>query len=394
MKKILYILGAAIWLSGCIEPYEVDIPDSSQILVVNGMITDKAETYAIDLTWSSPVDGEGFDKVSNATVSVESRDGETYLFQSAGGGRYLSDAANFQGEAGKEYRLLIDLPGANYASEWILLRESPPIESLYAEYDERVNSEGPVEGMQVFLNTGDPSGETRYYRWEWVETWRYQAQFAALVNYLGFDQLEEKESFSTCYHVDSSRVIKVATTAQNIEDRLNGYPLLYIDTETNKLASRYSILVRQYVMSEEEFFFWKTIQESIENVGSLFDRQPQSRTGNVHNINDETEPVLGYFSATSVAEKRLYIDRNDLPERTVVYTKFRECYRGLDTVFKADYIGQEEVDEAVFREISYGKVFYNIFGFPIISGYILTSPECSDCRELGGTSIKPDFWED
>jgi len=146
-------------------------------------------------------------------------------------------------------------------------------------------------------------------------------------------------------------------------------------------------------MSEQEFLFWKTIKESTENIGSLFDRQPQSRLGNIQNLNDPTEAVLGYFSASGLSSKRIFIDRSELPLGIRVYNGFRECGTNLDTLQRENAgFTQEEIDANIFAKINQGQVFYDFADRPFISGYIFTSPECSDCRELGGTEVKPDFW--
>ncbi|MEM6345306.1 MAG: DUF4249 domain-containing protein [Bacteroidota bacterium] len=392
MKTPLYLL-LLVFLVACIEPFEVDIPAGERFLVVEGFITDQAEAYTVKLSYSSPVSAEGFEVVSNASVSVERQSGASFDFTETTQGTFQSDPLNFQAQIGESYRLLIEINGQSYASSFVPLKASPPIGELRWQFDQRVTAEGPLAGIQIFVDTEDPEANSRYYRYQWVETWKYGIALPANYIYIGNDQSQTIQAFPTCYATEISQGINIASSTQNEGDRLVGHPLTYVTTQTNRLDKRYSILVKQYVMEEEEFLFWKTIKESTENVGSLFDRQPQSRLGNLQNINDPTEPVLGYFSASAVSEKRLYVNRSELPPTTRVNNGFRECFLTLDTLSLLEAgVTPEDRDATVFGKINNGQVFYDFRDRPFITGYIFTTKDCSDCRALGGSEIKPDFW--
>ncbi|MEL7341612.1 MAG: DUF4249 family protein, partial [Bacteroidota bacterium] len=254
---------------------------------------------------------------------------------------------------------------------------------------------GFFRGAQILINTSDPEQQSRFFRYDWIETWKYAVILPANYEYIGNNQTRTIQAYPTCYHTQPSSGIHIASSVQNDEDRLLGFPLYFVSTSTNRLDRRYSILVRQYVMSEEEFFFWKTIKESTENVGTLFDRQPQSRLGNLQNLNDPAEPVLGYFSASAVSSKRIYISRTELPPGTGVVNGNLECYQTLDTLqlFEAGFT-QEDRDFNVFSRINSGQVFYDLANRPVVTGYVFTTRGCSDCREQGGTEVVPDFWEE
>ncbi|MEL7531690.1 MAG: DUF4249 domain-containing protein [Bacteroidota bacterium] len=391
--KIYPYLFILLLLTACIEPYEVDIPAGERFLVVEGLITDQAEPYVVKLSYSSPVSETNFEPISNASVEVQSEDGQTFPFTLSADGIYVSDSSSFLAVVGQSYRLLLNIGGKSYASTLEQIKRSPPIDSIFWDYDSRVTSEGPVEGVQLFVNTNDPEANSRFYRYQWVETWKYGVLYPANYIYLGNDQSETVQAYPTCYKTESSVGINVASTAQNTEDRLLGHPLQFITTNTNRLDKRYSIFLRQYVMSEQEFLFWKTIKESTENIGSLFDRQPQSRLGNIQNLDDPSEAVLGYFSASGLSTKRIFIDRSELPLGIRVFNGFRECGTTIDTLMRINAgFTQEEIDANVFAKINQGQVFYDFADRPLITGYIFTTPECSDCREQGGTEVKPDFW--
>ena len=94
------------------------------------------------------------------------------------------------------------------------------------------------------------------------------------------------------------------------EDRVARLPLHFISNESDRLAERYSILVNQYSLNEDEYNYWEKLQNISEEVGSLYDITPSSIPGNIFCIEDPAEQVLGYFSVSAKTSKRTYIDEN------------------------------------------------------------------------------------
>ncbi|MEJ7664694.1 MAG: DUF4249 family protein [Hymenobacter sp.] len=53
---------------------------------------------------------------------------------------------------------------------------------------------------------------------------------------------------------------------------------------SSKLYYLYSILVRQYALTPEEFAYWDKLRKNTENLGTLFDPLPSQLSGNVHRL--------------------------------------------------------------------------------------------------------------
>ena len=60
-------------------------------------------------------------------------------------------------------------------------------------------------------------------------------------------------------------------------------------------------------MTCEAYQFWEHVQTVKAREGGLFETVPGNIVGNIHNVNDADERVLGYFYASSVTEKRIFI---------------------------------------------------------------------------------------
>lgn len=397
MKQLLL---PALWaclltlvLVRCVEPLAYDVIDLGQALVVEGVITDQEGPYTIALTWSSQLDTIGFLPVTGAYVRIEEEGGITETLSEGPQGKYSTALGGLRGQIGRKYQLHIDLAdGRQYESEWMELLRVPPIDSLYADLDEIATLTGPQRGMQIYLDTRDPENNTRYYRWTWDETWKYVVPYPDYLEFIG--QGQNLVTFADppneiCWQSSNSKLIRAETSIRNQEDVIAAYPLFFVPVEDHRLQIRYSLLVKQYAMAETEYLFWNQLVESTQTGGGLFDVQPQSVRGNVTNLANPGEPVLGYFSASAVAEKRLYINRAEVRSE-VDRDYLQNCTLNLDTIFTG--INSQD---SVLRRVRSGQVFYDFYlEATTIRGYILTSRECSDCTARGGTTEQPDFWID
>ena len=300
---------------------------------------------------------------------------------------------------GRRYKLHIRLnEGDRYKSSWVTLKKSPPIDSVYTAFEEKAttNKDEPLFGFQTYLDTHDPANGTRFYRWEWDETWQYAVPFPETWKYLGNNLLEPlNEAKEFCYTGTSSNTIIIGSSVGNGEDVISRQPISFVSTATNRLRLKYSLSVKQYALEEEEYFFWKGLQETNNDLGTLFDRQPQSVVGNIKNLDNPGVPVLGYFSASGVSESRIFLSRWNVPAEQLVSLRIPTGYHGcaLDTLL----LSEGATDEQIFKVIDIGTlVFYNFHTSLSgrILGYLFATKECSDCTLAGGVTEKPDFWED
>ena len=148
-------------------------------------------------------------------------------------------------------------------------------------------------------------------------------------------------------------------------------------------------MVKQYAMDQQEYLFWQSLKETAVDAGTLFDKQPQSVTGNIRSVNSD-EPVLGYFSASAISEKRIFLSTKDLPEDAAIdRTLTQQCFDTRRVVEKSP-TSEQEIQELLDR----GMIFFDWVVAPGagIVAYIFTTPICADCTEQGGTLEKPDYW--
>ena len=268
------------------------------------------------------------------------------------------------------------------------MKPSPPIDSIYFEREIRLTDAGDsLDGVRIMVDTHDPLGTSVYYKYSWIETYEIRPHYPSFYEWdfsvtpAAF--VRRNPEINLCFKTDTSRQVLIASTANLKADRVSEFEVNYVSTVSFRLKSQYSILVRQQTISEKSFRYWSEVKKTSESLGTPFTPQPYHLTGNVHNVDDPEEPVLGYFDASSVAQKRIFIDR-------------KKDLHGLT------YPGEPCISQLkTFSPREEGDVFKDEFNLFIQWGYLIVDgegalwapPECADCR-VHGVLERPSFWPD
>jgi hypothetical protein len=349
------------------------------LLVVEAFLSDGDENFTVRLSRSVPIDTTSFIPESGADILLLSADNEQYELYESDAGIYTSFSV-INPRAGKDYKLQIRTSdGRQYESEFVTMRITPPIDSVTFAFEEKPSA--GLKGMQVYVNSHDPSNNSWYYRWEWEEHWIFRTPFYSSIFWENGEVVQQEENINTCWLNGHSDNVYIGTTKNLSKDIVSKYPLHYVTTESDRLSNKYSLNVKQYSLSEESYNYWKELEKSTENLGTLFDPQPSTVQGNIYNINDETEVVLGYFDAASVEEKRVFISRGDLPPTSLpnVYNWCEDSTVSYNQIEEMMHYGYSLYTETVDQ---FGSTVY----------VMANSKYCVDCT-LRGSNIRPDFWE-
>lgn len=377
MKKIaIYLLlPAIVMISGCITSFIPDTDEDPDLLVVEALITDQAEAFQIRLSRSLPLGqrvspATRLKPVSGCMVFISDDQGQNYwVRESPVRGTYVTDPAMFRAVAGRVYRLSINggSSGDPYSYESLPMKmyPVPPIDSLFYErvlIRDKTQYTSAEEGCNVYLNTEDPSGECRYFRWDYAETWKFQLPYPVTNN--------------TCWISSNSDNINIKSTSVLSESKISRFPVKFISSQTDRLKVRYSILVNQYSLNEDEFAFWEKLQNISEEVGSLYDITPGTIPGNIVCLEDPSRQVLGYFSVSAKTSRRLYID----DYFRGIINLYSDCVS--DTIF-----GRGEIPDLNTRVWILEEQMYAMPPFRVLT----EKKFCADCS-VRGTTTKPDFW--
>lgn len=360
----------------CREPYTTpEIKTNNHYLVVSGFLNAGDTTYIILSRTRGLNDSTPNMPENSAQVSVIGSSGDISFLTDMGAGVYQSNNLDLNGAETYQLQILTS-DGNKYLSDTVSLLQTPPIDSVSWKQDSTGASN--KLGVNIYVATHDPSNPIGYYRWEYEETWKYRAQYESYLEFVsgslsarGMDQ----EVFF-CWHDQRSTSLVVGTTAQLSQNLIYEQPVNFIPQGSQKLGIKYSILVKQYSISKEAFEYWRNLQQTTELTGSIFDPLPAQINGNIRNMANASEPVLGFISASSAQEKRIFISNNEVP-------RWGYVIKGCEEIT----ISPDQFDQY------FGSGGYIPTGPRGIANVGATTPSCGDCRQTGGKTTVPPFWQ-
>lgn len=375
----------------CVEPYTPPLDQNlTDILVVDGFINFTERTASVKLSRTQFIYDEGPPPTERgANVSIEASTGDSFSLPEVSPGTYT--ASSLLLDKSVLYILHIGTQaGTEYMSDGIRILETPPIESL------SVGISNGGNGLNILIDTKDESGNTRYYSWQYEETYEYHAPFASGFTFENKipEVRKAEERIDRCWRTDVSTQINIASTDNLSEDILRRHPLTTISKDSPKISVRYSILVKQRAVSASEYSYLSQLQKTTEELGGLFDTPTIPVVGNVRQVNDANMPVLGYFSASEVMEKRFFVNREDIPAQILVPRPKFGCITETTCLIDGSTAGGPE-SCARLENLSESNILVTAvsggLGGPVVA-YTFTTQECGDCRVRGGTTDRPVFW--
>lgn len=374
MQRLLILLLFVV--AGCKEKYIPKVKDTiTNYVVVDGTINSGNGPTVIRISRTTKmVDSVRFNPETGASVSVQGNDNTNFPLVDRGSGIYSADRLTINNA--KQYRVHIKTKNGNeYASEYVEVKTTPSIDS--------VNWLRKPDGVQLYVNSHDAQGKTIYYRWEYEETWEQRSKFLARFDYVNKRVVEfDPNSLNIyyCWKSQSSTNILTGTSAALASDVIHLAPLVKIPNADERLAVRYSILVRQYALTKAGYDFYTLMKRNTEQLGDIFGPLPTEITGNVRSLSNPNEKVIGYVSASAITEKRIFIDESQVPN-----WNFNPDCQEKRVPNNADSI--EFYFEYLYKPYD---AEYNLDRK--IVAYFGTRPWCRDCRLRGGTNVKPSFW--
>ncbi|MCB2407361.1 DUF4249 domain-containing protein [Hymenobacter lucidus] len=368
-----------VLLSSCIDSYAPDVIEHPEsFLVVDGFINSRGVT-TIRLSRTVSLQNNGTIPVeTKAVLYLEDEAGLRYPLVEGKAGTYQSAALTLS--TAKKVRLRIKTAAQkDYASDYATVKVTPPIDA--------VNWRVQDGGVQVFVNAHDDTKQSRYYRWEYEETWEFTSAYRSYLEFKDGKMQPRRDDIYHCWSSENPTVIKLGNTVKLAQDIVSDFPLRLLPSNSVKLRYRYSMLVKQYVQTPDEYAYWEALRKNTESIGTLFDALPTQLTGNVHSLSDASEVVIGFVGAHSMTQKRLFIHYTELPRDWKYETGYEKCMV-LDTIPKPGEPSSVNV-LSYFLDNLYVPVD-QVVEAPQLT-YVASSADCIDCRKRG-TNVKPEFW--
>ncbi len=383
-------------LSGCVQQYNPPIRKLSiNYLIVDGIIVNGQDSTVINLSRTQNITDSAFTPLAEtgAICTIIGQYRDSYTLSEQPGGRYVISSLNLNNS--ESYQLqIVTTNGQKFLTDPFPVRQTPPVDSIHWQ------SNGQV--ISYYMNTHDPANNTKYYRWQYVATWQYHSIYPSeLIYQNGMLSIRTPDQqVYNCWDSVQSTDILVGTSAGLSSDVIYEHPLfsdslmvlvypvniqLILPEISQKYSVQYSVLVNQYAITEAAYNYWTNLRLNTEELGGLFSPEPSSQvSGNIHCITDTTQPVIGYITASTVRQKRIFVSFNDLfvgggpPDPKIGCYEFPVFPDSINF-----YFSYQNLFTPVSYEFRIGGALSNILAAPTY---------CTDCRAMGGINVKPGYW--
>lgn len=344
-------------LLSCVDPEDLNLPGKVDIIVVDGTVTNLAEPQTIRLNRSKadPLTGRfGTLPLTKATVEIVVDSTQVIFAHETMDGVYQLPS-DFRGTVGHSYQLRFYLlDGPEYRSSLQTMQAVPQLTRVYARFNANSLASKPLGGYftaghDMYIDTQDPADQHNYYRWDWTLYERqYYCRSCAQGVYAVNSIIPHKYKDET-YYVSGTDLYEDCFTPVNYGDYgqpsihkefwqydylcrtqcweiIHNYTLnLFNDVYSNggsltaravghiPLYQRSACLVdiRQSSLTQDAYRYYALFQQQTQNTGGLADTPPSALAGNVHNVANQKETVVGYFTASAISLGHYWLDRKD-----------------------------------------------------------------------------------
>lgn len=407
-KKYVMLIPLLLFFA-CVEEYVPQTSVFEDVLVVETVLTDEFKNHKVTLTRSYKFEEETPPYETNALVWIEDSQHNSFHFSETSAGVYISNQP-FKALPNVSYSLHITTEdGKEYQSKDETIISASPISNLYTELATQNNE----TGVQVFINNDNQIDEDNFYMYEFEETFKIitpidiesdletanegQEYLTAWGQWAkSFDILSTPHTNQTsvCYKVDYQKEILLAST-NNLNTKIIRFPIRFIPYNSYLLRERYSILVKQLVLSEDAFFYFSALKKMQINGNVFIENQPGYVKSNIYSKQDENEKVAGYFSVSQMTSKRIYFNYSDFGFGKPLYPFYilngQLDYR--DATWKDRDQDDRELIYEYINNVNSEYTIYKIVFTNDIPFYYYTFDYTCDCTTFA-SNLKPVFWED
>lgn len=379
MKGFCHIclLSLAFAVASCVYDFHPDVAGRAGYVAIEGDIL-VGDTCRFDVRLSTDLeDKRNEGEPLSYTLRVESSDGSVFPLQDN-----IVDLTS--ADISREYRLVVEVTAPfhrTYASQWESVQITPPIDSLV--YD--ISEDRSTMDISVSTHSEGPGG---YYRWDAAEIYEYHSAIYSIEFYVppgtvykgktypqeAIIPFEDGENYYYCWKSQHRSDLLTASTMDLAEDRLVNHTLYSFSNMDREVSSLYFVELSQTRLSEEGYRYWEKMRSNSTDVGGLFSPEPLELRGNIVNVDDSDELVLGFIGVSTVSRVSMYINNS---EEQFSY------WRGpsYGDIVLIPYLWN-----------NYWRSGYR-FAFYSEDGPLWFPGECVDCTRIGGgTKERPSWW--
>ena len=273
---------------------------------------------------------------------------------------------------------------SEYGTPWLTVQSTPEIDSLSTKVADDLQT-------MDFCITSPGGGSTPYYRWFGTEDWEYTADVRADVYYDPSKNsvLDYKDGNNSFYCWNRAEVpeIMVGTTNGLSDPGFVNHVIYTYGNHNIKLSYLYSVLLVQENLSEDAYRYWYAMARNSTDVGGLMSSQPSELHGNIYNVNDPSETVIGFVNASEVSSIRYFFDSSLL----LFYHRAERFSEEPKAVHSSQW-KHYYYDLAYRPAVAHEEETATGERYKVPDTYDWYPRRCIDCTYKGGDKNKPAWW--
>jgi hypothetical protein len=340
MKKYLaFALILIFFLSdSCVERIDFESPDSDSQLVVDGMITDEPGPYTVKLSRTQQVyDLSDAKTVTAKAVTIFDDAGNSEVLTEIGPGEYQTSSTGIRGQIGRTYFIRIEtFDGKVYESIPEKMTPAGAIENLYWEFEEFQPEDGPTQyRFNFFIDASRNRTGDNLFRWKLDATYLVVTSPEFHERRVGEALIPDPRPCSGYVYQSNNLTyvgppctcctcwVTIPDRKPKVPSRNSSFKRVYIGqvpVDYWIFYNRVHVEANQFSLSERASSYWKILQDQSEGAGSLFQPSIGSPISNIFLTNGKEE-VQGFFSATAVTKKSLFLTAADIPPGSDIIVK-------------------------------------------------------------------------
>ena len=383
--------------NSCVEEFNVEFETEvlQNIVVIEATLTDELKHQIIKISSLDSLNSSGFrNTIDNAKVRVIESEGVTHVFNSVGGGSYRSQN-RFAANVGTLYSLTVEANGSEFVSTKEILPAKSGIQQLVAR---RIINDDGVDGIGIFINP-TANDESPKFRYEFMETYEIIAPLwigrdMVVTNRefpFEFDLVPRDRNTRRCFSSNTSTGIILSSDVDFENGMEEDFLVHFIRSDNPVIRNRYSILVEQYSQNSLAQSFYRLLREQSTSENVFSQIQPGFIEGNIRNMDESGNRVIGFFSVESVVSERIFFDYEDFYAGEELPPYFINC-----SFFGAPQARTLAATSPLLDIIDTGDYVYvknNEGEVPEGGPFLIARRPCGDCTALG-SNIVPEFWEE
>ena len=195
----------------------------------------------------------------------------------------------------------------------------PPIDSLFFAYKKfPTNSTISFRsGVEVFGTWQDPENERNFYLWKNSGTYLIETHPELFTIRNAFREVipAPKDCCAICWLDEQNGDNAISIFKDNNSDgRVNSSLMAFIEDNGARFFDKYRVEIHQMSISKSAYQFFDMLSRQLSIDGDIFDPSPATIRGNIINLSDPDANVIGYFYASDVKSKSIFLPKEILQD--------------------------------------------------------------------------------